>query len=60
MLYLVILVLVVVAVAVAFSLLRKPNRLDEVDRFHAARTLTTSWSAGKAGRPVEAREPADD
>ena len=60
MLYLVILVLVIVAVAVVVPLLRKPNRLDEVDRFHAARTLTTSWSAGEAARPAEVREPADD
>jgi hypothetical protein len=43
-LYLVIAALAVVAVCVAFPLLRRNNRLDEVDRFHVARTLTTSWS----------------
>lgn len=56
MLYLVIAVLVAVAVAVAVavSLLRKPNRLDEVDRFRTARSLTTSWSSGPAVRVVDA------
>ena len=44
-LYLVIAVLVVVAVCVALPLLRRNNRLDEVDRFHVARSMTTSWAA---------------
>jgi hypothetical protein len=43
-LYLVILALVVVAVCVAFPLVRRNHRLDEVDRFHLARSLTTTWS----------------
>lgn len=60
MLYLAILAFVVVAVAVAVSLLRKPDRLDEVDRFRVARSLTTSWSADETARPAEVREPADD
>ena len=54
MLYLVIAGLVLVAVAVVVSLVRKPNRLDEVDRFRTARSLTTSWSAGPAVRVVDA------
>jgi len=53
-LYLVIAGLVLVAVAVVVSLLRKPNRLDEVDRFRTARSLTTSWSASPAVRVVDA------
>jgi hypothetical protein len=44
-LYLVIAALAVVAVCVAYPLLRRNTRLDEVDRFHVARSLTTSWSA---------------
>ncbi len=67
MLYLVIAGLVLVAVAVVVSLVRKPNRLDEVDRFRTARSLTTSWSAGPAVRVVDAgtdagteREPGRD
>ena len=45
MLYLVIVVLAVVAVCVAFPLLRRNHRLDEVSRFHVARSLTTAWSS---------------
>jgi hypothetical protein len=44
-LYLVLLALVVAAVCVAFPLLRRNNRLDEVDRFHHARSLTTTWAS---------------
>jgi hypothetical protein len=44
-LYLVIATLVVVAVCVALPLLRRSHRLDEVDRFHVARSLTTTWSS---------------
>lgn len=45
MLYVVILALVVVAVVIAGSLLRRHVALDEVDRFHAARSITTTWSS---------------
>ncbi|MCW2600142.1 MAG: hypothetical protein JWM02_1971 [Frankiales bacterium] len=45
MLYLVIVVLAAVAVCVALPLMRRNNRLDEVDRFHVARSLTTTWSS---------------
>jgi hypothetical protein len=44
-LYLVIAVLAVVAVSVALPLLRRNTRLDEVDRFYVARSLTTTWSS---------------
>ncbi|MCU1596144.1 MAG: hypothetical protein JWO12_3536 [Frankiales bacterium] len=44
MLYLVIAAFVVVAVCIALPLLRRNTRLDEVDRFHVARSMTTSWS----------------
>ena len=55
MLYLVILALVAVAVAVAVAVprLRRPNRLDEVDRFRTASSLTSSWSSGVTGRVAE-------
>ena len=42
--YAVIAALVVFAVLLAVPLLRRNARLDEVDRFHVARSLTTSWS----------------
>jgi hypothetical protein len=44
-LYLVIAALAFVAVCVAFPLVRRNHRLDEVDRFHVARSLTTTWSS---------------
>lgn len=44
MLYLVIAAFVVLAVCIAVPLLRRNTRLDEVDRFHVARSMTTSWS----------------
>ncbi len=44
MLYFVIVALVVLATCLAFPLLRRNTRLDEVDRFHVARSLTTTWS----------------
>lgn len=44
MLYAVIAALSVVALLVALPLLRRNTRLDEVDRFHVARSLTTAWS----------------
>jgi hypothetical protein len=43
-LVLVIVALVLVAVCVAYPLLRRDTVLDEVDRFHVARSLTTTWS----------------
>jgi hypothetical protein len=36
--------LVLVAACVAYPLLRRDTVLDEVDRFHVARSLTTTWS----------------
>jgi hypothetical protein len=45
LLYLVLIGLMVVAFALAVPLLRRNQRLDEVDRFHYARSLTTSWSS---------------
>jgi hypothetical protein len=44
-LYVVIAALAVAAVCVAMPLLRRNTRLDEVDRFHVARSMTTSWAA---------------
>ena len=44
MLYLVIAALAVLAVVVGLPLLRRNTRLDEVDRFHVARSLTTTWA----------------
>ena len=45
MLYAVIAALAAVAFCVAYPLLRRNHRLDEVDRFHVARSLTTTWSS---------------
>lgn len=59
MLYLVIAVLVIVAALVAAPFLRRNNRLDEVDRFHVARSLTTSWSDGGEAH-VHVPAPGDD
>ena len=42
--YAVIASLVAVAILLAVPLLRRNARLDEVDRFHVARSLTTAWS----------------
>ena len=58
MIYLAIAVLVVLAIAVAIPLLRRPDRI-EVDRFHTARSLTTSWSQPSHVRTTE-REAVDD
>ena len=55
--------LVVLAIVIAFPLLRRSSRLDEVDRFHVARSLTTSWSSQpqpKVYVPAEGEEPPDD
>ncbi len=56
MLYVVILALVFVAVVIAASLLRRHVALDEVDRFHVARSITTTWS-GEA--PSDVKVPAE-
>ena len=40
--------LVVFALLLAIPLLRRNSRLDEVDRFHVARSLTTAWSTQPA------------
>jgi hypothetical protein len=45
LLYVVIAALVVIALAVALPLLRRTSVLDEVERFHSARSLTTAWSS---------------
>ena len=42
--YAVIAALAVFALLLALPLMRRNSRLDEVDRFHVARSLTTSWS----------------
>jgi hypothetical protein len=42
--YAVIAALAVFALLLALPLLRRNHRLDEVDRFHVARSLTTAWS----------------
>jgi hypothetical protein len=42
--YAVFLALLVLAFLLALPLLRRSSRLDEVDRFHVARSLTTAWS----------------
>ena len=44
LLVLVIACLALVAVCVAVPLLRRDTVLSEVDRFHIARSLTTTWS----------------
>lgn len=40
--------LAVLALLLAVPLLRRNRRLDEVDRFHVARSLTTAWSTQPA------------
>ena len=46
--YAVIAALAVLALLLAVPLLRRNARLDEVDRFHVARSLTTAWSTQPA------------
>lgn len=58
-LYLVIAALVVVAACVAFPLVRRNHRLDEVDRFHVARSMTTTWASQPQG-PVHIPAQGDD
>jgi hypothetical protein len=55
--------LAVLAIVVALPLVRRNHRLDEVDRFHVARSLTTSWSSQPQPQvyvPAEGEEPEDD
>ena len=56
MIYAIIAVLILVAVACAVPLLRRNTRLDEVESFHVARSITTQW-ASEPQRPV--RMPAE-
>ena len=42
--YVIITALAVFALLLALPLFRRNSRLDEVDRFHVARSLTTAWS----------------
>ncbi len=56
MLYVTILALVVVAVVIAVPLLRRHSVLDEVDRFHTARSITTTWSSEP---PPDFKVPAE-
>ena len=61
--YAVIAALAVFALIAALPLTRRNARLDEVDRFHVARSLTTSWSADPTPPPpvpASGEEPADD
>jgi hypothetical protein len=44
LLFLGIAALALIAVCAAVPLLRRENILSEVDRFHVARSLTTTWS----------------
>ena len=59
LLYAVIAALVVVALCVAYPLLRRNHRLDEVDRFHIARSMTTTW-ATEPRRAVHIPASGDD
>ena len=54
--YAVIAALAVFALLLALPLLRRNARLDEVDRFHVARSLTTAWSTQPQPTP---RVPAE-
>jgi heme/copper-type cytochrome/quinol oxidase subunit 2 len=46
-------VVVLLVVVIAFSR-RRPSYLSDVDRFHHARSITTTWSEQGAPRPVGA------
>ena len=48
--------MVALALVLAVPLVRRNHRLDEVDRFHVARSLTTSWSTQPA---AHIRVPAE-
>jgi hypothetical protein len=54
----VVVVVVLVAVVVALSR-RRPRYLSDVDRFHQARSITTTWSEEGAPRPVGAAAPSE-
>jgi hypothetical protein len=54
--YAVIAALAALALLLALPLLRRRSRLDEVDRFHVARSLTTAWSTQP---PSSIRVPAE-
>jgi hypothetical protein len=54
--YAVIAGLAVLALLLALPLLRRNARLDDVDRFHVARSLTTAWSSQP---PPHTRVPAE-
>ena len=54
--YAVIAALAVFALLLAVPLVRRNHRLDEVDRFHVARSLTTAWSTQPA---AHIRVPAE-
>ena len=54
--YAVFLGLIALAVLLAVPLVRRNHRLDEVDRFHVARSLTTAWSTQPAS---QIRVPAE-
>ena len=58
MLYVVAAVLVLVAVFLAVPMLRRGHHLDEVDRFHVARSLTSNW-ASEPQPPVHIPAPGD-
>ncbi len=58
MLYLVAAALVLTAALLAVPLLRRNTRLDEVDRFHVARSLTSNW-ASEPQPPVHIPAPGD-
>lgn len=49
MLYVVMAALALAAITVAVPLLRRSTELSDVEAFHHARTLTTTWAA----QPVE-------
>ncbi len=59
MIYLVLAVLALAAVAVAMPMKRRNHRLDEVDRFYVARSLTTTWATKPQPTPPVA-ESGDD
>lgn len=61
--YAVLLALLALALLLAIPLLRRNHRLDEVDRFHVARSLTTSWSTQPTPQlrvPAEGEDLTDE
>lgn len=59
MLYAVMAALVALAACVAFPMLRRNTVLDEVERFHQARSLTTTWST-EPQQPLRLPTPDDE